>query len=77
MTACPTAADLSQPFGNYPDTLARWAKVQPNNIAIRDDAGELSWEGLGDRIERIAAALIEDGPERGQSVAILGTSSIT
>ncbi|RYY33858.1 MAG: 4-coumarate--CoA ligase, partial [Sphingomonadales bacterium] len=77
MTAgAPTAADLSQPFGSYADILARWAAVQPDNIALRDEAGELRWSDLHDRIERIAARLLEDGLERGQSVAILGTSSI-
>ena len=76
MTDTPTAAELSQPFGSYPEILARWAAAQPDAIALRDDRAALSWSELGDRIERIAARLLEDGLERGQSVAILGTSSI-
>ncbi len=43
--------------------------------ALLDDAGALSWADLGDRVERIAARLLDDGLVRGQSVAILGTSS--
>ena len=43
---------------------------------MRDDRGESSWAELGERVERIAARLIEDGLQRGQAVAILGTSSI-
>ena len=76
MTDSPTPADLSQPFGSYHAMLARWAEVQPDKVALRDEAGELTWSDFHDRIERIAARLVEDGLERGQSVAILGTSTI-
>jgi acyl-CoA synthetase (AMP-forming)/AMP-acid ligase II len=72
----PTAADLAQPFGSYGDILARWGATQPDAIALRDDVSELTWRDLRGRIERIAARLAADGLERGQSVAILGTSSI-
>lgn len=72
----PTASDLSQPFGSYPAILAQWAALRPGAVALRDENGELSWGEFHDRIERIAARLIEDGLERGQSVAILGMSNI-
>lgn len=72
----PTASDLAQPFGSYAAILARWAAVQPDAPALRDETGELSWGALHDRVERIAARLAEDGLERGQAVAILGTSTI-
>ena len=75
MTASPTIADLAQPFGSYGDVLGRWAQAQPEATALRDDQGELAWSDLHDRVERIAARLVEHGLERGQSVAILGTSS--
>ena len=67
---------LSEPFGSFPSILGEWSKAQPDAIALRDDNGECSWGELGDRIERLAARLIETGLEAGQSVAILGTSSI-
>lgn len=75
-TAAPSAADLNQPFGSYLDTLARWAATQPDAIALRDEQGEVTWAAFHDRIERIAARLTADGLEHGQSVAILGTSSV-
>jgi acyl-CoA synthetase (AMP-forming)/AMP-acid ligase II len=76
MTTAPTAADLAEPFGSYHAILARWAEKQPGKIALRDEAGDLTWGELHDRIERIAARLVADGLTRGQSVAILGTSTI-
>ncbi len=76
MTSPPLAAELGQPFGSYPDILARWAAVQPDAVALRDESGELSWRDLHDRSERIAARLAADGLEHGQAVAIVGTSSI-
>ncbi|MXP30115.1 AMP-binding protein [Porphyrobacter algicida] len=76
MSTAPTPEDLTQPFGSYSEILARWAQAQPDKPALRDETGELSWGEVHDRIERIAARLIEDGLERGQAVAILGTSTI-
>jgi len=67
---------LDQPFGSFSQVLSSWAKVQPHKLALLDDAGEISWAELDDRVERLAAQLIETGLERGQSVAILGTSCI-
>jgi len=70
------AARLAEPFGSFPQIIADNAAALGNGIALRDDDGELTWQQLGDRVERIAARLVEDGLERGQSVAILGYSSI-
>ncbi|MBD2842965.1 class I adenylate-forming enzyme family protein [Erythrobacter rubeus] len=67
---------LSAEFGSFPEILAAWAETQPDHPALLDDAGALSWAEMLDRIDRIAARLIDTGLERGQSVAILGTSSI-
>ena len=67
---------LAEPFGDFPKIIARWAAAQPDKPALRDDAGELNWGELGDRVERIAARLQETGLAKGQSVAILGLSSI-
>jgi fatty-acyl-CoA synthase len=70
------AAALAEPFGNFSDILAQWANARPDAPALRDDQGELTWAELDERIERTAARLVETGLERGQSVAILGTSCI-
>ncbi len=67
---------LQAEFGNYSSILSQWAAQRPEEIALRDDNAELTWAELDDRIERLAARLIETGLERGQSVAILGTSCI-
>ncbi|WP_128891214.1 class I adenylate-forming enzyme family protein [Erythrobacter sp. HKB08] len=67
---------LAEPFGNYSAILSRWAAQQPDKPALRDERGELTWAQLDDRIERTAARLVETGLEKGQSVAILGYSSI-
>lgn len=67
---------LAAEYGSFPHIIAHWAATQPAAPALADDAGTLSWGELGDRVERIAARLQADGLERGQSVAILGTSSV-
>jgi acyl-CoA synthetase (AMP-forming)/AMP-acid ligase II len=67
---------LQAGFGSFPGILAAWAQAQPVALALRDERGELSWGEMADRIERTAARLVETGLEKGQSVAILGYSSI-
>lgn len=71
----PVAA-LAEPYGSFSDILAAWAERQPEAVALRDERGELTWRALAERVERIAARLQADGLERGQSVAILGLSSV-
>ena len=70
------SARLAEPFGSFSETLQMWSKAQPDAIAIVDDVRELAWAELVGEVERLAARLIETGLERGQSVAILGTSSV-
>lgn len=74
----PTAIEerLALPFGSLPEMINHWASVQGDKPAMIDDHGSLSWAELGDRVERLAARLVETGLERGQSVAILGTSTV-
>ncbi|MBX7494881.1 acyl--CoA ligase [Qipengyuania sp. 6B39] len=69
-------AALTEPFGSFPQIIADNASALGDQVALRDDEGELGWAELGDRVERIAARLQDDGLARGQSVAILGYSSI-
>ena len=69
-------AHLALPFGDFSAVLAANAAATPDRPALRDDESELTWRELGDRVERIAARLVETGLEPGQAVAILGTSSI-
>lgn len=70
------AATLAQPFGSFPEILRQWARLQPDAIAMIDDTRDVAWAELVNQVERLAARLVETGLERGQSVAILGTSSV-
>ncbi|MEP5937894.1 MAG: class I adenylate-forming enzyme family protein [Erythrobacter sp.] len=67
---------LGADFGSFSQVLSHWAALQPNKLALRDDASEITWAQMDDRINRLAAKLTETGLERGQSVAILGKSGI-
>ncbi|MEP2236163.1 MAG: class I adenylate-forming enzyme family protein [Alteripontixanthobacter sp.] len=70
---------LAGPWGTYREVLAGWAALQPDALALRDggrdDAGDLTWGQMWDRVQRIAARLVETGLQRGQPVAILGSST--
>ena len=67
---------LSEPFGSYNAVMRDHARADPEKIALMDDDGDVAWAELIDLVERLAARLVETGLERGQSVAILGSSSI-
>ena len=67
---------LQEGYGSFPAIISEWGALQPDKIALRDENGELTWGEMTDRIERLAARLVETGLQHGQSVAILGTSSI-
>ncbi|KEO85555.1 4-coumarate--CoA ligase [Erythrobacter sp. JL475] len=67
---------LAQPFGSFPAILVDWAKAQPDALALVDEKSEVYWAELVGLIERLAARLVETGLQRGQSVAILGTSCV-
>ena len=74
--AAAMSARLDQPFGSVIGILREWSIAQPDAIALVDDDGDCAWAELIGLIERLAARLIETGLQPGQSVAILGTSSI-
>ena len=69
-------AELEREFGSFPALLAGWGEVRGQACALRDERCELSWAEAAERIGRIAAQLRADGLQRGQSVAILGTSTV-
>ncbi|MEM6476648.1 MAG: class I adenylate-forming enzyme family protein [Pseudomonadota bacterium] len=70
------AAMLAQPFGSFPEILAEWSRTQPDAIALMDEERDVAWAELIGEVERLAARMVETGLERGQSVAILGASSV-
>ena len=67
---------LAEPFGSFSEIISANAEALGDKLALRDEKGDLSWAELGDRVERIAARLLDEGLQRGQSVAILGLSSV-
>jgi acyl-CoA synthetase (AMP-forming)/AMP-acid ligase II len=71
------AAQLDAPFGDFGAIILAWAAANGDAPALTDDHGAISWAVLGDRVDRMAAALRRDGLQAGQAVAILGTSGIT
>jgi acyl-CoA synthetase (AMP-forming)/AMP-acid ligase II len=67
---------LTEPFGSFPEILMHWSRVKGDDLALVDEGREVYWAELVGLVERLAARLIETGLERGQAVAILGTSSV-
>ena len=74
--AADPAAQLDEEFGSFPGLIAAWGDYRGDAAALYDGTVELSWRETADRVERIAARLQADGLERGQAVAILGTTSV-
>ncbi|WP_298471188.1 class I adenylate-forming enzyme family protein [uncultured Erythrobacter sp.] len=76
MTTDLMASQLAQPFGSFTGILRDWSRVQPDALALVDESREVYWAELIGEVERLAARLVETGLKRGQSVAILGKSSV-
>jgi len=68
------AAQLDQEFGSFPGLIAAWGGYRGEAPALYDGNETLSWRETADKVERIAARMQADGLERGQAVAILGTT---
>ncbi len=68
--------ELEQPYGDYSALIAAWGRDRPNRIALDDGSERLTWAEVAALIERIAAQLQADGLQKGQAVAILGTTSV-
>jgi acyl-CoA synthetase (AMP-forming)/AMP-acid ligase II len=67
---------LGEPFGSFPDILMAWSRIKGDDLALVDERREVYWAELVGLVERLAARLVETGLQRGQAVAILGTSSV-
>ncbi len=67
---------LKTDFGSFPGMLVHYAQIQPDALALVDETREVYWAELIGEVERLAARLVETGLQRGQSVAILGKSSV-
>jgi fatty-acyl-CoA synthase len=71
------AERLDAEFGSFPGLIAAWGAYQGHAPALNDGTETLTWGEVADKVERIAARLQADGLERGQAVAILGTTCNT
>ncbi len=67
---------LEQPFGHLADLINAHAVNQPDRIALDDGEEKLDWAETSAQVNRIAAQLLADGLQKGQAVAILGTTTI-
>lgn len=67
---------LAEPFGSFPEILMDWSRLRGDELALRDEKREVYWAELVGLVERLAARMVETGLQQGQSVAILGTSSV-
>ena len=70
------ASRLEQEFGSFPGLIQAWGAYRGSADALHDGQTTLSWREAADKVERIAARLQADGLQRGQAVAILGTSNV-
>jgi len=70
------AVQLDAEFGSFPGLIQAWGEFRGDAPALYDGTTELSWREAAALVERIAARLQADGLERGQAVAILGTSTV-
>lgn len=75
MTSDPSV-QLDSEFGSFPGLIAAWGEYRGDAPALYDGTTTLSWRETAALVERIAARLQADGLERGQAVAILGTSTV-
>jgi len=70
------AVQLDAEFGSFPGLIQAWGEFRGDAPALFDGTTNLSWRETATLVERIAARLQADGLERGQAVAILGTSTV-
>ena len=70
------SARLAEPFGSFPAILMDWSRTKGDDLALVDEKREVYWAELVGLVERLAVRLVETGLQRGQSVAILGTSTV-
>ena len=68
--------ELEKSFGDFGALIGAWGEEKPDARALADSSSELTWRELAQATARIAAVLQRDGLQRGQAVAILGTSNI-
>ena len=74
-----SADPLSDPqpdFQDLPSLLAAHARQRPDAMALREGAQTLSYRGLDERMDRVAATLQQTGFKPGDTLAVCAGSSI-
>ena len=67
---------LQQPFGTLPDLIAAHAAKRPDQLAVVDAEGALTYREFDARLDRVAAALQRDGLAPGEVGAICASASV-
>jgi acyl-CoA synthetase (AMP-forming)/AMP-acid ligase II len=76
VTISDPAVQLDAEFGSFPGLIADWGEFRGDLPALDDGTTALTWRETAALVERIAARLQADGLQRGQAVAILGTTTV-
>ncbi len=63
-------------FTPLADTIAANARAAPNQVAVQDEAGALTYAELDALMDRVAAALQRDGCVQGDTIAICAASCL-
>ncbi|MDH3991621.1 MAG: long-chain fatty acid--CoA ligase, partial [Gammaproteobacteria bacterium] len=68
--------DVSALLPGISDYIFKYAREQPQRVAMRSEYGEISYAELGERVDRLALALRRCGVQRGDRVAVLTTPRV-
>ena len=71
-----TDASPSEAFVSFPEAIAAHAASAPDEIAFRVDAHVLDWKTLDAHVREVASALLANGVQPGDRVALLGAASL-
>lgn len=67
---------LAAPFATLPDLIRAHATERPDDIAIADSEGRLTWREFDGWVDRVAAKLQSEGIKPGDATAIAGLNSV-
>ncbi|MFC4293115.1 class I adenylate-forming enzyme family protein [Sphingorhabdus arenilitoris] len=67
---------LEEPYGDFSALIAAHGEQRESQIALDDGDEKLTWGQVDALTARIAAQLQADGLQKGQAVAILGTTTV-
>ncbi len=68
---------LESDFATLPDLVRAHAAERPDDIAVADPDGRISWRAFDALVDRIVVSLQKDGVGRGSATAIAGLNSVS